>query len=102
MALNMKANSKTMKLMVKVERSTPMENTTMVNSKMTNAKVTEYTKILMVAAMKENGWMTSNMARVKKSGTMGLKPTKETSSWEKSTAKANSPGQMALSTRETS
>ena len=55
MALNTKANSKTTKLMVKVERSMLMGNTTMVNSKMTSAKVTEYTKILTEVGTKENG-----------------------------------------------
>ena len=79
MALNTKANSKTTKLMVKVERSMLMGNTTMVNSKMTSAKVTEYTKILTEDAMKVNGWMTSNMVKEKKFGTTVLKPTKETS-----------------------
>ena len=79
MALNTKANSKTTKLMVKVERYMQMGNTTMVNSKMTSAKVTEYTKILTEDAMKVNGWMTSNMVKEKKFGTTVLKPMKETS-----------------------
>ena len=98
----MRDNLRKMQQMEKEERYMLMENFTKETLRMINAVAMVFTRILMVADMRENGKKISNMGKVRKSGTMELRPTKEISLWERSMAKVNSPGLMVQFTKENS
>ena len=99
---SMKDNSIWTNNMVEGARYFPMESTILATSPMIKLMAMVYSKISMVASMKETGKMTNNMDLAKKSGTMEQKLTKVSFWTAKRMAKASLCGVMVPTTKETS